>query len=256
MLRRLLITTILAGFGLSGLALADNIAQISSVAQGNVYNLLNPDSPSGTLSFTGADQVDFAFDPTLGITVPGEQTSGETLATLTFTATTTTHASSVLLYGTVYEDIQGGFTGSFLVTDNTGGGTLLSGNFGPNGVITGIDGGNGMTFQDSASGGSPELTFWSPYVNFSYYSGSLDLSLGFSNLAQPLAVVDSFLGGTGTVPKNSDTGTSNNSGTAVYTLSATPLPPVTAEPGTVLLSGAALLGIGLFLRKRKLQPYF
>jgi hypothetical protein len=97
-----------------------------------------------------------------------------------------------------------------------------------------------MTFQSADSSYHlTAVTFTSDYLNFNYYTETLALSWSMSNLKPVLSITDDFL-------------TSNNSAGS-GNFSADPLPPVVAEPETLLLSGAALLSIGLFLRKQKLR---
>ena len=237
MLRRLLVTLLLVAIGLPSLAMADQIAQVNeALGQGNAYILTDKFSVNGTETFTVTNlPVYFSFNSNLGTGVPQNVD-----AILNVSATSTTVGSSS---PDGSQDSQGGFVGSFSITSGVYG-NLLSGTFASAGYAQGADGGNGLTFTDTDTTKKPnEVVFTSQYLNFNYYVETEVMSFALSNLSSPLALdLNNFL--------------VSNTGSGVDTFSATPLPPPTpAEPGTVLLSGAALLGIGLVLRKRRLQLF-
>jgi len=218
--------------GLPGLAVADNIAQISEVAtQGNQYILTNPGSSTGQETFTASVQVEFSFNTAVYTGLPVND-----LATLTMSASTSGHASST--YGI---DVEGGFSGYFEIIDNVTGNDLLSATFGPGAGISGIDLGSGMTFYDSDTEAAPnDVTFQSDYLNFQNYSGTEVMTFSLSNLSSVLRIAaDQFLAST--------------TGSATATFSATPPPTVLPEPGTLVMAGAALLGLGFAFRKRRLR---
>jgi hypothetical protein len=244
MLRRLLITLILVVLGLP-LALAENIVQVSEQAgQGNAYVLTDGYTNSGVETLTVSNlPVYFSFNTDLDVTVPNPVNQNES-ALLTLSVRSTEAGAAL---GGLVE--QGGFSGSFTIIDNSGGVNqgynLLSGTFAGSASVSGISGGTEMTLSDTDTGTLPnEVQFTSAYLSFVHYSGTEAASFTLSNLSAALTLdLNDFL--------------ESNTGSGVDTFSATPQPPVTtAEPETLLLSGAALLGIGLFLRKRKLQPYF
>jgi len=245
MLRRLLITLIPVVLGLPSVALGDQIAQISEVDQTNSYVLTDNYSVNGQEIFSVTNlAVKFSFDPNLPIVFPDPVLQNE-LALLNVYVTSTTPGGSG--FGSIG---QSGFSGTFSITDNSGGvnqgNNLLSVTFGGNGSVSGIPDGNGMQFNDSDTGTlTNEVMFTSAYLNFSYYTETEVAQFTVSDLVNSFAL-DSH-----------DFLVSNN-GAGVGTFSATPTPPVvTAEPDTVVLvSGAALLGIGIVLRKRRFRPVF
>jgi hypothetical protein len=243
MFRRLLIASMLFVLGLPGLALADQIAQVNEqTGQGNAYILMNNYTLDGTevLSVTNLP-VYFSFSTFLDITIPNPVSQNESaLLNLYVTSTTPGGGFSSTI-------VQAGFSGTFSIIDNSGGVNnglnLLSGTFSASATISGIVDGNGMTFYDTDTSKLPnEVTFTSSFLNFAYYTGTEVASFSLSNLLNVLDLdTHNYLVST--------------TGAGTATFSATPTPPViTAEPETLLLSGAALLGIGLILRKRKLQP--
>ena len=228
MLRRLLITIILV-VGLPGLALAAELATWAEIStEGNDFILTENASSE---SWTATTSITFNFSTLLDTGVPQG-----TDATLTLNASTTGDAYNN--GGPGGTDGESGFTGTFTIISSWGT-NLLSGNF-SFGSLSGTDGGNAMTFQSADSSYHlTAVTFTSDYLNFNYYTETLALSWSMSNLKPVLSITDDFL-------------TSNNSAGS-GNFSADPLPPVVAEPETLLLSGAALLSIGLFLRKQKLR---
>jgi hypothetical protein len=243
MFTRLLTGSILVILGLPGLALAEQIAQISEqIGQGNAYVLTDDYSVNGTEVFTVTNlPVYFSFSTDLDITIPNPVAQNES-GLLNLSVTSTTAGGGYLT-----QIGQGGFTGAFSIIDNSGGVNngmnLLSGTFSTSASIGGTVGGHGMTFSDTDTDLlQNEVTFTSSFLNFAYYTGTEVATFSLSNLQNVLALdTHNFLVST--------------TGAGTGTFSATPTPPVlTAEPETLLLSGAALLGIGLVLRKRKLQP--
>ena len=251
MLRRLLITTILVVVFLPGLAMAEQIASFIEQIQTNSF-IVTDNVTSETV--TASVEIEFSFSPDLGIAVPGNE-----YAILSLTATTTTGLTQADL-PFVFDK---GYYGSFSIIDNDYvgcpltctstpgpyfGDNLLSATFGTPttgaGLLTGQVGGNGFGLADTDVANNSQITFSSDFLNFLDFSSSNQISFTTSN-ENPVLAVDSntmFL--------------TNTTAVGSGDFSANPVPPLTAEPGTVLLSGAALLGIGLFLRKRKLQPYF
>ncbi len=234
--RRLLIALILSVLGVPGLALASQLAVVSEInTQNNDYILTDPGisaADGGIETLTASSEVELSFNTALNSGLPSNID-----ATLTLTAQTTT--SGILIGGPGGEEYQPGFSGTFSIVSGLYG-DLLSGTF-TTASITGGDGGSAMTFSVSDSGVNNQVTFASQIINFSAYSGTEALSFALTNLTPALALdaSDSFLAST--------------TGAGVDTFSANPLPPVvTPEPRTLVLSGAALLGIGLALRKRKL----
>jgi hypothetical protein len=229
--------------GLPGLALADQIAQVNEqTGQGNAYILTNDYSLNGTEVFTVTNlPVSFSFSTFLNIAIPNPVPQSES-GLLNMDVTSTTAGGSG--FGSIG---QSGFSGTFSIIDNSGGVNnglnLLSGTFNGNATISGAPGGNGMTFFDTDTSLLPnEVTFTSSFLNFTYFAGTEVASFGLSNLQTVLDL-------------DSHNYLVSTTGAGVDTFSATPTPPVmTPEPETPLLSGAALLGIGLVLRKRKLQP--
>jgi hypothetical protein len=230
MLGRVLIATILVVVGLPGLAVADELLTWGEVnSESNDFTLTNV----GTYeTFTATSDISVNFNSVLTTGLPSTVS-----ATLTLNASTATAAT-----GSSTLD-EGGWSGSFTIIDTVAGadyGTnLLSGTFGPIGDLSGR--GHSMTFSDSTPPGS-EVVFTSDYLNFNNYSGDLAFSWSMSNITPALQIVaDGFL--------NSVTGAGSGN------FSADPLPPVIApEPSTLLPIGVALAGLGLVLRKRKLEP--
>jgi len=230
MLRRLLITLILVAC-LPGLACAIELATWAEIgAEGNDFILTDNHSSESWTATTG---ITFSFSSLLDTGVPQN-----TYATLTLNSLTTTAAYNN--GGPGGTDGESGFTGTFAIISSWGT-NLLSGSF-SYGALSGTDGGKAMTFQSADSIYHLTAdTFTSDYLNFNYYTETLAISWSMTSLAPALSVVDSFLG------SNTSAGSGN--------FSADPLPPVVAEPETLVLSGATLLGIGLVLRKRRLQLF-
>ncbi|MGB7762187.1 MAG: hypothetical protein WBL61_20305 [Bryobacteraceae bacterium] len=242
MLRPVLITLILVLLGLPSLALADQLATWAEInAENNDFSLTDNGSSE---TFTGTSDITFIFSSALGITVPGQAVDGAVDAIMTLSVTTTSNVGQL---GSL--DVQAGFHGSFTITDDVPGvdygDNLLSGTFASDAEISGTDGGYSMGFTDSDTKTLPpnEVVFSSAFVNFNYYTESDSVNFSFTNLIPALAldVSDKFL--------------ASNTSAGSGTFSATPLPPpFTAEPHTMVLIGAGLVGLGVVLRKRKLQP--
>jgi hypothetical protein len=220
-----------------GLAVAEQIVQISEVnTQANVFTITDNGTGTGgseTLTVTSAE-IYFSYSTDLLTGIPQNE-----LAYFSMTATTTTSATE-----DPYGDITApGFSGSFSITDAASGQNLLSGTFASSGHISGTSGGDEMTFADSDTTQRPnEVTYTSAYLNFSGVTTEA-FSFSMSNVTPALALDanDQFLEGT------------TAAGTATF--SATPPPIVVAEPGTLVLAGGALLGIGLIVRRRRLRAF-
>jgi len=216
---------------LPGVAFAEQIAQANeALGQGNAY-ILTDNGTTESLVATNLP-VTFSFSTDLNIAVPQN-----VAATLNFDVTTSLAGGVCCGGGT---DWQGGFSGYFTITSAVYG-NLLSGTFASAVYASGADGGNGLGFSDSDTTKLPsEVQFSSAYLDFTSYTGTELAGWTSSNSSSPLALdANNFL--------------SNNSFAATGTFSATPTPPlVTPEPNTMaMLSGVALLGLGLGIRRRR-----
>lgn len=228
MLRRLLIIVALGSLFVPALALADVIAEITM--SGNDFVIA--DTGTGNLTTITNAPVSFKFE-----NVPSSPINNVLLgATLNLTGSTSDSVT-----GTVNSLTQLGYGGTFVITNGTYG-ILLSGVFGPTGTLTG--GGSSLVFSDSDVNGGPygpggEVVLSSQYLLFDNTSQeSFSLSLGmhsnitFDTVGSNTYITNDIAGGTGT-------------------FDSTPPPEGTPEPASMFLSGGALLGLGMLLRKRK-----
>jgi hypothetical protein len=214
--------------GLPGLAFADEILTWGEVNQEHNDFVLADNGTNET--FSAVSDISVNVNSALDTVLPSIL-----YATLTLNATTHNTATGS---GTLDE---GGWSGTFSIIDDADGSNILSGSFGTQ--YSDLSGhGKSLTFQDSTPPAT-EVYFSSDYLDFNTYLGDLGFAWSMTNVTPIVSkAADGFLISL----------TAAGSGS----FSATPLPPVvTPEPDTlVLLSGAALLGIGLALRKRRLRP--
>jgi len=204
-----------------------------------------------TQSLTATSQISFTF----GSTADTPFGDSAIPATLVLDAT-----SPVGDMGDGTPNSHGDFSGSFTITDNSLGTTLLSGNFAASGIL------GGSPLDQTAVFAANQATFTSDYLNFSSASPQT-FSFNLSNLTP-------YFGDPGYLPVGAD-GLGNGSfsgdaspaspvassgAPAPASASASPAvpgesvdPPV-PEPMTLLMSGGALVGLSFLLRVRKQRP--
>jgi hypothetical protein len=209
----------------AGTAGASQIAQFTEVNQTNDFIFTN----IGTgVDFDATSLINFTFAPGLGTPFDGIARQ----ATLTLTSTSST--AGVDNGG---NDTQGGFSGTFTIIDKLTGNNLLSGTFGPSGAVSGGNGGQTATFQDSTPPKS-EVVFTSFYLDFTPSTVQQAFAFSLSNLNPALTL-------------DAKGFAQNAAGAGTGTFSAQPLPRSDSpEPATVTTIGMALIGLSIYLRKR------
>jgi hypothetical protein len=243
---------------LPAVAGADQIAQFVETSPINTF-VITDNGTSSTL--TASSQVDFSFALALGTPFGG----ADRAATLSWTASSATTASNIA--GHLNE---GGYSGSFTITDNALGTTLLAGTFGSSGTLNGVAEGSTASFSDAL-----DAAFSSDYLDFSNSTAN-GFALALSNIAAPPGL--SFGGGdfakstialgagSFSATLDPDLPTSNSLIQTPSVVQTTTLPgtglvavnsslqDVGPEPVTQVMSGVALAILGLFIRRRKLKP--
>jgi PEP-CTERM motif len=205
-----------------------------------------------TVSASGA--VEFAFSGISGLPFSGSQA-----ATFSLTGTKSTDKGNCgTACATNDSYTQPGYSGTFSFTDTALGTNLLSGTFATktgSPLTTGAQvgstiGGHGGSFDASDDAGNlTQIVFTSKYLTFKNVT-SETASWSLSSLETAL--------GAGFAVGAVTTGTAYPSGTfdaaATGTFSTTPAPTsATPEPGTLVLIGGGLLGLGIARRRKIFQ---
>lgn len=219
---------LIVGTLLGSTCFADQLAQFQSIGQGQDYHLLTIAGVEHLDTTAGGVNISFSWNPATGL--------GSFINSfLTLDATSSTAATQD---ANVPPNIsETGFSGTFSIclvaaAPVCGAGqNLLSGSFGPSGLLTLSGSGGGFTDTTPPAG---EVTFTSDFINFGN-TNQRGFSLAFTNgTPSPAALTGGF--------------PVNESLAGDGTFSATPLPG-TPEPGTLALLGSALVGLGLIGRK-------
>ncbi|HMD70529.1 MAG TPA: PEP-CTERM sorting domain-containing protein [Bryobacteraceae bacterium] len=227
MLKRLLITVAVVSLFVPAVALAEEIGIFTDTS--NDYDL-NVSGGHDVFSINANGY--FTFGPLIS-TVFGQ---APVQATIDMSASTSSDAYTN--GGTQAEEDN--FSGSFTIYEFGTLHILLAGTFGTTGASLSGSGGSG-NFQDSTPPTS-EVVYTSDYLDFTPSTNYQAFSFSLSSFTPGL----SYTGSPNTVFL--DNATAAGSGT----FSADPGPtPDTPEPASMFLSGGALLGLGLLLRKRK-----
>ena len=150
---------------------------------------------------------------------------------MTYTATST----GLPLVANGGNDTLSVFSGTGSIFDIATGTTALSWTFGPTGTLTLNLGGTGGSVTDGLPPAG-ELAYVSTYLNFSTVTTA---SYSFSMSG---ATTDWSVGTGGYF--------ANDTSSLTGTFDATPIPTGSPEPATMALLGSALIGLGIFGRKR------